>query len=222
MYKFRLIIVFAGLLALGLLTGCATSRSELKLAAPPTAVVPTTAVTKGVFYLRSVTDERIFEEKPSDPSHPSLGFGGAAAATADVKARAIGRKRNTFGQGLGDVLLENGQTVIGVVRDNLTAAFQAAGYRVVTVDPGADAKALTADVHVKTLWAWFQPGFWAIKLNTNVATELSFDGGRPPLTIDTHAEDSRRMATDSAWMAIIDKALADYRVKATAAATALH
>ena len=30
------------------------------------------------------------------------------------------------------------------------------------------------------------------------------------------------MATDSAWMAIIDKALADYRVKATAAATALH
>ena len=150
----RTLALAAALVAVSLLSGCATSRSEIKLSAPATAVAPVAAAaSKGVIYLRTVTDARVFEEKPSDPSHPSLGFGGAATATDEVKARAIGRKRNTFGQALGDVLLENGQTVVGVVRDNLTTAFGAAGYQVATGEPPAGAQALVADVRVTEFWA---------------------------------------------------------------------
>ena len=34
-----------------------------------------------------------------------LGFEGSAKSTAEIKARAIGRKRNGFGKALGDVLI---------------------------------------------------------------------------------------------------------------------
>jgi hypothetical protein len=221
-YQSRLFALSASLLAIGLLAGCATNRSEIKLSAPATAVASTTAPSKGVVYLRSVSDARVFEEKPSDPSHPSLGFGGAAAATDDVKARAIGRKRNGFGQAIGDVLLENGQTVVGVVRDNLSAAFQAAGYQVVTTEPAAGAATLVADVKVTEFWAWLRPGFWALTLTTNITTDVRFAGATAPLTVSAHAEDSRQAATEKAWMAIVDKALVDFRNKAATAAAALR
>ena len=169
-----------------------------------------------------MSDERVFEEAPSDPSHASLGFGGAAAASVDVKTRAIGRKRNGYGKALGDVLLQNGQTVTSVVRDNLTTAFQGAGYQVAASESGAGPAALVADVRIKDFWAWFQPGFWELTLSTNITTDVQFAGAAAPMTITVHAEDKRQMATESAWTEIIDRALTDYRAKATAAAASLH
>jgi uncharacterized lipoprotein YajG len=210
-----------------LIAGCATNRSELEVGKAPTpvpkasaAATPTPAAaapvaSKGVVWIRSVVDERVFEEKPDDASHPSLGFGGAAAATEAVKARAVGRKRNTFGKALGDILLKDGQTVAGVVRDSLARAFQAAGYQVAPGDPGSGAAALVADVHVKEFWAWMRPGFWALSLNTRITTDVQFQGTSTPLAINTEATDSRQMATESAWLSVIDKALADYQAKAT-------
>ena len=194
------------------LVGCATSRSEIKIepqkASPPAAVgVP---ASHGAVVIRSITDERAFQEAPSDPSIPSLGFGGAAGATADVKARAIGRKRGSFGKAFGDVLLENGQTVVGVMRDTVVAAFQDAGFAVVEDGHEGSAAATPVDVHIKQCWAWFNPGFWAITLSANVGTDVKI-GDAPALSVLTHAEDSRQMATDSAWMEIIAKGLEAYR-----------
>lgn len=203
----------AALVGCLLLTGCATSRSEIKLSTPAAteAVAPPSDGKRVV--IRSISDDRVFEEKPKDPSTPSLGFGGAQAAPADVKARAIGRKRNTYGKALGDILLENGQTVEGVVRENLTLALQQAGYRVQGDDASGDA--LPIDVHIKQFWAWFQPGFWAITLHAKISTEISAGGASAPITIEIHAEDKRQMATDTAWMEIIDQALKDYRTAAS-------
>jgi hypothetical protein len=194
--------------------GCATSRSEIKVASPPAAKA-VAAATRGSVFIRAVTDERVFEEAPRDPSTPSLGSGGAASASADVKARAIGRKRNTYGKGLGDVLLENGQTVIGLVRENVAAAFQQAGYAVVEQ---ADAAATPVDVHVKQCWAWFKPGFWAITLNANIGTDV--DLGGQVVTVSTHSEQSGQFATDSSWMEIVSKAFDDYRAQLVAKLTA--
>ncbi|MBS0374784.1 MAG: hypothetical protein JSR73_09365 [Proteobacteria bacterium] len=223
----RTIVLVLAITASTLLAGCATNRSELKVGQSPTAVAktgttaaPPAAVTvpsKGIVWIRSVVDERVFEEKPSDASHPSLGFGGAAAATDEIRARAVGRKRNTFGKALGDILLANGQTVVGVVREALAGAFQAAGYQVAPGDPGSGANALVADVHVKEFWAWMRPGFWALSLNTRITTDVKFQGADAPLPINTEATDSRQMATESAWLAVIDQALADYKAKATEA-----
>ena len=203
-------IVF--LLFCAAVAGCATSRSELTLNSPPTTQTAAVTMERPVV-IRSIKDERIFEQAPSDPSIPSLGFEGAAQASTDVKSRAIGRKRNSFGKALGDVLLENGQTVESVVRDNLTAALQQAGYRVEEAG-SASASAIVIDVHIKEFWAWFQPGFWAITLNTNIATDLILSGSQAPTHIKVHVEDSRQIATEGAWMEIVNKGLEEYRNQA--------
>lgn len=174
------------------------------------------AVASGqVVVIRSVRDERVFEEAPRDPSMPSLGSGGAAHASADIKSRAIGRKRNGFGKALGDVLLESGQTVEGVIRENLAAALQQAGYQVRS-ENFAGASPLVIDVDIKQFWAWFQPGFWQITLNANIATDLHISGGATPTVVSVHAEDKRQAATERAWIHIIDKALQAFRTDVAA------
>lgn len=209
--------VFAMALLTGatVLCGCATSRSEIKIASPAaTPAAPPSASARTVV-IRSVKDERVFEQAPRLASIPSLGFEGAARATDEVKARAIGRKRGGFGLALGDVLLDNGQTVTGLVRENVSAAFQQAGFRVLAEGAGTPA-ALLVDVRIKQFWAWFQPGFWAITLNTNIETEFDLSGAAGPVKLSVHAEDSRQIATDSAWLEIVEKALLAYRTQATA------
>jgi uncharacterized lipoprotein YajG len=193
------------------LAGCATSRSEIKLGSP-TAQTGNAPSSGRLAVIRSITDERVFEQAPKDPSTPSLGFGGADKSSTELKARAIGRKRNTYGKALGDVLLEGDQTVEGVVRENLTAALTQAGYQV-EAGNAAGASSLVIDVRIKQFWAWFQPGFWAIKLHTNIVTDLDIAGAPAPTTITVHAEDSRQMATEGAWMEIVGKALDEYRTQ---------
>lgn len=198
-----------------LLAGCATSRSEIRL--PGTAAAtPTTsqASTGRAVVIRSVKDERVFEQAPRTPSTPSLGFEGALQASDEVKARAVARKRGGFGQAMGDVLLEKGQTVTGLVKENLAAAFVQAGYRVVDDTATAGPAPLVVDVRVKQFWAWFQPGFWAITLNANIETSIEATGS--PLNVNVHAEESRQLATDSAWLEIVEKALGAYRNEAAA------
>lgn len=193
------------------LAGCATSRSEITLSSPEIGAPATTENASGrIAVIRTITDERHFEQAPDEPSTPSLGFEGADKATAAIKARAIGRKRNTFGKALGDVLLENGQTVDTVVRHNTAVALEKAGYRVEDSAP-AGSNPLIIDIHIKKFWAWFEPGFWAIKLHTNISTELDLSGASTPTTIDVHAEESQLAATDSSWIEIVQKALTEYR-----------
>lgn len=195
------------------LAGCATSRSEVALHSP-TVVAPaaTANAEERVVVIGTVTDERTFEQAPSDPSTPSLGFGGADKATADIKARAIGRKRNSYGKAMGDVLLQSGHTVEGEIKENLTAAFTQAGYQV--KDPSdAGPAALTVDVHIKQFWSWFTPGVFTITLSSNIATDLAFKGAQAPMAVSTHVEDSYGGATETNWIEITDKGLDAYRAE---------
>jgi hypothetical protein len=196
-----------------MLAGCATSRSEIKLHSP-TIVTPATTATSAqrVIVIGKITDERVFEQAPNDPSTPSLGFGGSDKATDDVKARAFGRKRNTWGQALGDVLLQPGQTVESVIRENLVAAFQQAGYQVKS-ESDAGPSPHVVDVHIKQFWAWFTPGFWAVTLSNNIATDLVINGAGSPVVVSIHVEDKHAAATESDWMQIADKGLDAYRVE---------
>ncbi|GAB2583135.1 hypothetical protein GCM10027066_25760 [Dyella jejuensis] len=161
-----------------------------------------------------ITDDRVFEDAPDEPSTPSLGFGGVGKATDDVKARAVARKRNTYGKALGDVLLQPGQTVESVIRENLMAAFQQAGYQVKSVGDAGPAP-LVVDVRITKFWAWFDPGFWAITLNDNIATDLIFHGAGAPVVVSTHVEDKRQAATDDAWIKVVDQGLDAYRAEVT-------
>lgn len=202
------------LLAVLAMTGCATSRSEIRLAAPP---APEKSSAGFEVVIRSIEDARVFEEAPAHPGTPSLGWGGASAAPAEVKARAIGRKRNTYGKALGDVLLEPGSTVIEVVRQNLTTALSSSGYRVVGASQ-ASASALKLDVRIDKFWAWFQPGFWQITLNGDIATQLSFEGYARAYDVSVAAQDKRQAAHDRAWVEILDMAVVQYRAAVSAQA----
>lgn len=194
------------------LSGCAAGRSEIKMAA---VAAPTTAtVTKDrAVVIRSVKDERVFEKAPPVASTPSLGGEGADKASTAIKDRAIARKRNGYGMAMGDVLLQEGQSVSGLVRENLTGAFQQLGYRV-TDEADAGRNPLLVDVRIKKFWSWMQPGFWAVTLHSNIETTVSVSGAGAGSTTSVHVQDSRQVVTDGAWMEILDKALAAFRDQA--------
>jgi class 3 adenylate cyclase len=199
------------------LAGCAVSRSELAIQAPKTPALKPGAP---VIFIRAITDARVFEEQPKNPNIPSLGGDGAAKATAEVKARAVARKRNSYGQALGDVLLDNGQTVAGIVRDNLTAAFGDAGYAV-QAGTAAPAGAIVVDVTVRKFWAWVQPGFTEITQQIDIDAGLVFSGKGGKQDVSAHASEGRVAVGDDAWRDIIEKGLVEFRKKSAAAAKAL-
>lgn len=198
------------LLGAALLGGCATTRSELRISEPAPAQARASSPDRPVAVIRSVRDERVFEQAPDEPSTPSLGFEGADKATAEAKLRAIGRKRNTFGKALGDVFLQDGQTVESVVRENLAAGLRDAGYEV-RDDAGPRTPALVVDARIKQFWAWMNPGFWAVTVNTAIATDLTLSASPNALPVNVHVKDSRQFVTDGVWLETVEKALAAYR-----------
>lgn len=198
------------------LSGCATSRSEIKVISP-SATPPSTVkrVTKAqAVWMQSVVDERQFEAAPRDPSIPSLGFEGAIQASAETKARAFGRKRGGFGMALGDVLLEPGQTVSSVVLEQLSAAFADAGYRVVIHEADAGPNPLVVNVRIKQFWSWINMGFWALTLNNRINTDLVFSGALPAMTVNVHLQEQHLAITDGVWSEDLVKALQAYRSQA--------
>ena len=111
------------------LTGCASNRGIVSLELPETEMASHDNGKK--IFIKSVTDERVFEEAPKTPDIPSLGSGGAINSTDEIKERAIARKRNGYGVAWGDILLKEGQTVETVISDSLKKAFAEMGYKVI-------------------------------------------------------------------------------------------
>ncbi|HUQ29011.1 MAG TPA: hypothetical protein VM051_10475 [Usitatibacter sp.] len=205
-------VLAAVIVASGLVSGgCAVGRSEVKLGSPGMEA-PAAAGGK-VVVIRSVKDERVFEQSPRDPSTPSLGGEGAASASAETKARAIARKRNTYGMALGDVVLEQGKTVEVVVRENLSAALRKAGYDVRDA-AGAGAAPIFIDARIRKFWAWFTPGAFMITLRANIETDLTVSGGNPPVNVSVSSEQSGMFGGDGMWIEVVDKALQQYRDQA--------
>lgn len=89
----------AGLLITAVLTVCATSRGVVV----PQMTTGTNPQQGVAVRIVTVEDKRIFQIKPKDPSIPSLMDDNIG--DKDLKSRAVGRKRNSFGKVLGDVML---------------------------------------------------------------------------------------------------------------------
>lgn len=192
------------------LSGCALNRSEIELSKPVTAA--SAAPSAKTVVIRSIKDERVFEQSPRNPSTPSLGFEGANQATAELKARAVGRKRNGYGQALGDVVLKDGQTVESVIREHLGAALALAGYQVTSLENAGNSPVII-DVSIRQFWAWLRPSFMTAMLNANIETDLAVSGAAAPISIQVNTYSRSGLATDSAWMEIIDQALTQYRAQ---------
>lgn len=105
LYRFHILAILGTLLWL---SGCATTRSEI-------SVETNDGINsqKGMAVrIDAVKDARVFQIKPPNPDIPSLKDDGILNKA--ITSRAIARKRNTYGKGLGDVLLPEGQTVAGL------------------------------------------------------------------------------------------------------------
>lgn len=195
-----------------LLSGCATNRSVLNLSLPETgAEAPQNG---GKVFIASVLDQRVFQENPKTQDIPSLGFGGAENAADELKKRAVGRKRNSYGKALGDILLDENQSVETVIKNALEKAFISAGYNVIEDKKSIDSNTITVNVSIEKFWAYMTPGFWTITLTSDISTDLTLTSikinGPNVEKVSVKSEGNYQAATESNWKKIIDQSLSQY------------
>ncbi|MDT8379893.1 MAG: hypothetical protein RQ739_13480 [Desulfotignum sp.] len=205
--KFSVILVL-----MIILSGCATNRGIVRLDVPSSGSTDTQLNGKMVV-IESVKDNRQFQEDPKTQDIPSLGFGGAASATDEIKKRAIGRKRNGFGKALGDILLEEGQTVETVIENALKTAFSEQGYRVVQ-EKSKTADTITVVASIEKFWAYMTPGFWAITLSSDISTDVVLkipeNGKVEEKIITVRSEGKYQTGIEENWMEVVHGAIQKY------------
>jgi hypothetical protein len=135
-------------LAIAVLAGCVSTRDTV---APrfDAAVNPAQGIPVRI---DKVEDLRNFQVKPASPATPSLM--NDQISDEATRARAFGRKRNSYGMALGDVLLPEGQTVAGMTEAVVTRSLRESGYRVVSRQDADYAQAKPLSVRVNKLWVW--------------------------------------------------------------------
>ena len=210
--RFPISCAIAAAICAAVLGGCASGRSELAIDTPAAAVDSSVDESAPSIAIRSVSDLRVFEQEPKEPSTPSLGLGGADGATETAKMRAVGRKYNGHGEALGDVLLVPSSTVSNLIRRHFAAAAAGAGYRV--VDAG-DAD-VAVDIMIERFWSWTDPGPSKIGITSVVETDVIFTGRNHTETVSVRTREGYDLITDAVWRANIQQALATYRDEVTA------
>lgn len=160
----------AAILILGIaLAGCATNRGVIDLRVSKAAKSSTAVPVKFV----AINDRRVFQLAPKKPSIPSLRNG--EINDRKITSRAIARKRNTYGQALGDILLPEGRTVEQLTREALTKALNESGYEVLSKDDPGYETARPLTVEIDQFWAWVTPGFWEIAMEFEAKVRLVGD-----------------------------------------------
>lgn len=200
----RMIAVSALVLAGLALAGCGTigtfERSRITMPPPPAPAVLDASAPSVV--LREVTDARVFEVEPRNPSTPSIG-----PEAGRVQARAVARKRNGYGRAVGDVLVQ-GQTVEQLIRPHIIAAFHEGGVRVID-ESAASPETPRVDVRIDQFWGWLHPSFM-IHHNTQIRTTLTVAGAEPVSAMG-RSDNEGPIPPDRIWIREFERALAAYR-----------
>lgn len=195
-----------------LLGGCATNRGIVSLQIPEFSM-STNSNGKTIF-INSVTDNRTFQQNPSSPDIPSLGFGGADNTSSDLKKRAIARKRNTYGKALGDILLEENQTVESIIKKSLTKSFHELGYEVIDKKENVKTNTIIVDTSIDKFWSWMNPGFWAITLSSEIETKITLTNPKDKTKeIYVKSQGNYQVASGGNWIEIMNKSLQQFNEK---------
>jgi len=191
--------------ALALVAGCVTGRRTLNL--PATAIDTPAPAVQGQVYIASVTDERRFENKPPDPSTPSVD-GDVAKLSPQQKNAMIGRQRNGYGHAMGDIALADGDSVTQHTRLLVEQALGQQGYKVVS-----DASAPNSmTVSVDQFWSWMTPGFVALSFEAQIQCRVTVTNrsGTKMVTIRGYALNHGQFAKDENWLEAFDPAFKDF------------
>ncbi|MFH0985031.1 MAG: hypothetical protein V1882_05790 [Candidatus Omnitrophota bacterium] len=211
MAKFVKVCLWVGLVVAS--AGCTLNRSFIEVPVPSESLIKPNG--KQV-YIRSIIDNRQFQDQPSTPDIPSLGFDELKNATPALKSRAIGRKRNCFGKALGDIMLDEGQNVEMIVRAATRNALNSLGYDVTDKREETKPDAITMDIAIDKFWSYFAPGFWAISLKSEITTTntISVPGKDNPVVIMATAEENFQVASDANWKKVLRLAVDDFTAEA--------
>jgi len=189
-------------------SGCATNRSVLTITPPQSS--PSMKADKAAF-IKSITDNRSFMDKPPTPDIPSLGQGGIEKNDPALIQRAVGRKRNGFGKAIGDVFLAEGTSVQTMVRGSLETALTDLGYTVYPEGANYPPDAIVLDVAINKYWSWIDMGFWSIGIEAEIDTDVRISStAQTTRSIYARASERVMAATESAWQRVLEKVLAEY------------
>jgi hypothetical protein len=197
-------VIAAISIAIVLQTGCVVGRRSFEL---PIQSHDIPTPTHGKVYIAAVTDDREFQNKPSDPSVPSID-GDVTKLSAEAKDQMIGRQRNTWGKAMGDIALPAGDTVTKRMRLLVEQGLMRKGYES-SSDPNAP---YVVNVSVKEFWAWTTPGMWTLtfeaKLScTIVETDAS---GVHTAVVKGYGLNHGQFAKDANWQQAYDPAFEDF------------
>ncbi|MBC3949557.1 flagellar biosynthesis protein [Pseudomonas folii] len=181
------------------LFGCVSSRSVIDVQTPqsPNGTGQKVTIT--------AIDERRFETAPKQADTPSLKH---AEEISDKKIteRAIGRKRNSYGMAMGDVLLPEGKTVSQLIAKSVAEGYRKAGYQVVeAAEKNGETQAVT--VHITEFWSWFSPGAFSIAVNNKARLNITSTGQPSPISLITDKRESMQLVVESDWKVITEEGL---------------
>ena len=185
-------------------TGCVTGRRALSL---PVSTHEAQSASRGQVYVASITDNRQFQNKPSDPSIPSID-GDVTKLSAAEKDRMIGRQRNSFGKAMGDIALKENDSVTKRVRSLVEEGLRRKGYSI-TDDPKA---AVAALVSVDEFWGWGTPGFWALTFEAKIQCTITVTNaaGSHNAIVKGYGINHGQVAKDVNWQEAFDPAFEDF------------
>lgn len=190
-----------------LFTGCVAGRRSFDVGLESGSMPPPQPSTKGPIAFGTVTDSRRFENKPDDPSTPSI-HGDVNKISADERSRFIGRQRNTYGHAMGDIVLPDGKTVQTKIVEILSQGLLQRGYSVVASDPAAG----TMTVDVQDFWSWMTPGFFALSFEARIGCKVTLvaNGRTATFEVRGRALNHGQIAKDKNWQEAYEEAFADF------------
>jgi len=203
--KLSIVTIFISVL---FLSGCATNRWVIDVPMPASGEVSKSNGKE--IYINSVTDSRVFEVSPPEPNIPSLDPDEKQGDK--IKQRAIARKRNGFGKGLGDILLPEGKTVESLISATLRQAFIENGYTVLNKKEQITDNTYLVDARINKLWSWMNPGFWAITLSTEITTDIAIKnkGATNEKVVSVKVSDTFQTGVESNWIEVMQSGLKAY------------
>lgn len=186
-----------------LLSGCATNVSTLE---PDLAAYPAKSDSAAVksAYIKNVTDGRIFSENAPQADMPTWSNDGT-----HEEARAVGRKRNSYGKAMGGIVFPEHMPVTSVVKTTLTQALIENGYRVVETDSEVTPDTKILEVRVNKFWSWMNPGFWQIKLSCDIEANVSPKDAEQVTVVGEYHE-GFQTGTESNWLSVINRAIHNF------------
>ncbi len=211
----RLGLCFLLFLLLAPVAAQAGRRSEIRLKVPESLTV---GKGKGVIVLGKITDNRRFEERPSEASTPSIAEGGVAGTSARQRSFYIARVRDGYGKARNNIFLKPTQTVEEVVRELLSKSLTAQGYQVVSDPAKGGAKGIQMEVEIDQLWGYIEikGGGWGgsmPKMAGRIKTVLKVQGpgGKRRYEVSGSALHGFALMTAGHWVQMFEELFLDYQ-----------